>query len=682
MLATRHYSMVCHAGPLPGQTTCFYGDAPKQQQVQTVLQKAREHYRASLGEAQTKQLAALVAARFTPAMGVAEKLDVMRDELRARVRYLDDPPGLDTIQTLSASLARGAGDCVSLTIAISALAKTLFGKPGSWRIGGSQQDPFEHIWNVIDGVPLDASDPMPASREHGMARKQDLGVGAIMNKGREAIMMIALADTTGSRLGMASGNRLDLNARADQPFRARPPIEPMVAPRCGPQIVRGVQGYTDPLAWARERQKWPQDLRAGLTYGEVATIEQWLRAYGVPALTGNAAVNENYETPVTALAAIMRRFAAMGLARKEEFSAAYTRHLEMFGWSHSKGIPKASTPQSMVAWPLTRGYVAVKDKIAAAGADRWNRYVAAMAINRDLFAEAQAEMGGITPGLQDAIEDVQLEGTAVTGRWENLAGQWRWKGYDLHGRPINESEPLFPAPKFAPGVAAEAERYNGKIMRWLLQFPAFASQFEAQAARQIPRLVGKYNARQKLVYGGQPITSMPPATANALGAVFALFLNSLGVDFRTAFGDSWTAIKSEIDKLPETSAPLTATEPASEGVSGMNPYRKLVGVGAATDAAAPAASAGGDFGSVGDWANIAKLVIGTGLSVYSLTEQQKQAKRDAELKKKYIDVLSQKPATVSAPAASGGEPAGASTGSMALIGGAALLLAFMGMAKR
>jgi transglutaminase-like putative cysteine protease len=129
-----------------------------------VVDAMQRRYRQSLSVAPDDREALLElvkAVRRRQAAG-NDLLTAIRDAVRERVQYVDDPRGVDSVQSVAASLRRGAGDCVSLTIAVSALARTL--NPAAtvvWRIGGDRADPSRHIWPVIGGVPVDAADPMP-----------------------------------------------------------------------------------------------------------------------------------------------------------------------------------------------------------------------------------------------------------------------------------------------------------------------------------------------------------------------------------------------------------------------------------------------------------------------------------------------------------------------------------------
>ena len=149
----------------PGQDTCRYLPGAKEPQVEAILQRARARLRESLSN--SSEDVAAMRRMFQAVRGAAPTRELqptllaMRDELRLRVGYVDDPPGLDTVQTLAASLRRGWADCVSLTIALTAMGHTLLGAPVVWIIGGTREDPSRHIWPVIGGLHVEASDPMP-----------------------------------------------------------------------------------------------------------------------------------------------------------------------------------------------------------------------------------------------------------------------------------------------------------------------------------------------------------------------------------------------------------------------------------------------------------------------------------------------------------------------------------------
>ena len=643
-----------------GKTVCLYGSGAKSGQVAQIIERAKGHYRKSLSEPEALRFCREVSARIAGVSGLDRKLDVMRQALRSRVRYLDDPPGLDTIQSLSASLRRGAGDCVSLTIGMSVLCKQLLGKPGIWRLGGSSQDPNQHIWNVVDGVPIDASDPMPrAGEEFSMEQRKEIGVGRLQLSGRQAILAIARSDTTGKNMiaPKPSDTPLELfkpktypgfTADASLLLSELYPDEGMFTP-----LKPGVSGTTE-QAWLAAQQQWPENRRAGLTYGELSSILAFLRNYGMPSYTLKEQRNEAYETPLEALRAIMARWESMGLALKSEFAEAYRLHVTMYGWAVSKGLPKANDPvaQQAINWPgEARKMIAhsgsTKAKLRAIGAARWQRYVAAMAISRDLFAEEVEQVGGVQPGLVDTISDARLEGVAVTGQWVNLAGMWRWKGFDIDGVPLNESTPLFPAPLWAPEQAQAAEVYNGKIMRWLLGTPGVRASLDKAAPSGVSRLVEAYNARARFVRGATVKSGMPSPTGMAYGALLAQYFSLIGLDMRTLFGAAWPQVQALIDgKAPPST-------PATTGVSGMNAFAKLArqrGISGAADAVAPASTTptgGGPTGADYLQASVgwAKALTDLGLGIYATQVAKQQAEQDRKLQKSALDQLaSQKPA--------------------------------------
>lgn len=180
-----------HAGIIcglqgPGDLECEFGSAPKSAQWPTVMQHAREFYRASLqtsgseaadlnGKAYAELLPQILqrAGKNAP---LREKLAAVRDVLRSRVSYVNDPIGKDSVRQIGALVARGHGDCVSLTIAMSALANKAYGLGANWILGGDSGDEAKHIWPVIGGCVADAADPMPPlGQAHPMPKTQSVG---------------------------------------------------------------------------------------------------------------------------------------------------------------------------------------------------------------------------------------------------------------------------------------------------------------------------------------------------------------------------------------------------------------------------------------------------------------------------------------------------------------------------
>lgn len=180
-----------HAGIIcglqgPGDLECEFGTAPKSAQWPTVMQHAREFYRASLqtsgsaaadlnGKAYA-ELVPQILARAGKNATLGQKLAAVRDVLRSRVSYVNDPIGKDSVRQIGALVSRGHGDCVSLTIAMSALANKAYGLGSNWILGGDSGDEAKHIWPVIGGMTADAADPMPPmGQAHPMPRTQSVG---------------------------------------------------------------------------------------------------------------------------------------------------------------------------------------------------------------------------------------------------------------------------------------------------------------------------------------------------------------------------------------------------------------------------------------------------------------------------------------------------------------------------
>lgn len=145
----------------PGEDTCWYQPGEKEPQIAVILDRARARLRESLS-ASSRDLSALrrMVSSRDPHGDLLSNLRSMRDFLRRHAGYLDDPPGRDSVQTLARTLERGMGDCLSFTIALTAGAKAL-NLPVTWRLVGFPEDPSRHIYPVIAGVPVEASDPMP-----------------------------------------------------------------------------------------------------------------------------------------------------------------------------------------------------------------------------------------------------------------------------------------------------------------------------------------------------------------------------------------------------------------------------------------------------------------------------------------------------------------------------------------
>ena len=306
--------------------------------------------------------------------------------------------------------------------------------------------------------------------------------------------------------------------------------------------------------------RWPNDRVQGLTFGELQTIDSWLRNYLLPPCwngnnsgvkgppgatdwyasahyaslkfqpTGTAARNELGETAPQAWAKIEARWNSLQLANKDQLQHAYN------------AVRDAYKPFNHLSanWPMQKPYVDLKpqkllDHIrhwsnggVAGTLDPWFRFVAAMAIGRDLFAEKFEEIGGVQLGLQDTIADLQESGTAIKGRWEALAGRWAWKGIDLQGRPLLASAPLIPPPVFAPQDAEFTRGRNSSIWNFIADLLASASDGQVAIAQLVPVLTGQFNQLARLTL--EPEIAAPPATAKALGQLFASYYNLLGLD--------------------------------------------------------------------------------------------------------------------------------------------------------
>jgi transglutaminase-like putative cysteine protease len=180
-----------HAGIIcglqgPGDIECEFGSGPKAAQWPVVMRLARESYGASLqtSGSEAAELNARAYAEMTPEIlaragkfsGLAQKLAAIRDVLRAHVNYVNDPIGKDSVRQIGALYKRGYGDCVSLTIAMSALAQRIYGLPSRWILGGDSSDEARHIWPAISGVVADAADPMPPlGQAHPMPKTRTIG---------------------------------------------------------------------------------------------------------------------------------------------------------------------------------------------------------------------------------------------------------------------------------------------------------------------------------------------------------------------------------------------------------------------------------------------------------------------------------------------------------------------------
>lgn len=180
-----HQGIVCGLQG-PGDVECEFGDAPKAHQWPEVMRISREFYAQSLStegsEAARLNAAAYnamlpeILARAGQFSSLTQKCAAIRDVLRSHVNYVNDPMGKDSVRQIGALYSRGYGDCVSLTIAMSALAQKAYGLGSRWILGGDSSDEAKHIWPEIAGVAADAADPMPSlGRSHPMPKTRVIG---------------------------------------------------------------------------------------------------------------------------------------------------------------------------------------------------------------------------------------------------------------------------------------------------------------------------------------------------------------------------------------------------------------------------------------------------------------------------------------------------------------------------
>jgi hypothetical protein len=331
-------------------------------------------------------------------------------------------------------------------------------------------------------------------------------------------------------------------------------------------------GLVSGLGSASEVHRWPEDRKQGLTFGEVQELGSWIRNRILPPLgftdgremypesahyralwaevpafqsgtIGGAKTNELGERPAAVVEVIVDRWNALKLSTKRELVPALRFMLGGHPWSLYRAYVEISddgeitwrTSQRPQGWPPGGAVPRLRDVANAArdelGLDAWYRLWAALAIGRDLFAEEFEKVGGVQLGLQDRVEELQAEGAAVTGRWEVLAGRWVWKGWDVGGRPLLSSEPLLPAPVYAPARANETTRRNRHVWRWLFnlirqQDPAAAAQV---AGQMVPTMTANFNQLARVHRDAGEI-EQPPATVEALGELFANYWNLLGLD--------------------------------------------------------------------------------------------------------------------------------------------------------
>lgn len=301
----------------------------------------------------------------------------------------------------------------------------------------------------------------------------------------------------------------------------------------------GMSGVGEASAsWLVGVQSWPNDRSAGLTYGEIQTLNAWLRDFGVPGLTDNNARNARGMLPRDAVAHIWTKWQNLTLANRSQMAEACRMHLTMYGFD-TKRAQSAYWMGFDIRWPLSRtGQSGINSKIGGMGTDAWLRYVAAMAIGRDLFAEELAQVGGVEPGLVDSIAETQLTGEAVAGEWQNLAGVWRWKGVDVLGRPLNESTPLFAKPMTPPGEIENARVRNTQFFMKFFTYPTVAANVGPTLTSAIPSLLGAYRNVIAPRTNASPIADVP-RTIQGYAALMAALFNVLGIDIKAALGATY-----------------------------------------------------------------------------------------------------------------------------------------------
>jgi hypothetical protein len=366
-------------------------------------------------------------------------------------------------------------------------------------------------------------------------------------------------------------------------FRQGNRIEPLAAKNG----MSGV-GSFDPQTWLAEVQQWPSDRSSGLNYGEIQTINAWLRDYGVPSMDETTARNSKGNTARDAVNKIWVAWQNLTLPNRDQMQNAMRMHLTAYGFDTARG-QSAYWGGFNIGWPLVRtGAAHTKDKLNAIGQDAWLRYVAAMAIGRDLFAEEYAQVGGTQAGLYDTVAETQLEGQAVSGEWQNLAGVWRWKGYDLLNRPLNLSQPLFAAPQVPPSEVDASRARNTQFFLKFFTYPSVAAAVGPTLTSRVPALLGAYRNVIAPRSNAQPIADVP-RTVQGYAALYAALLNVVGLDIKKLLGPAYEQAMGILNNAP--------TEPASPGICPAV-YQPVVGRDGKTYPNACAAEQAGQLAAV------------------------------------------------------------------------------------
>jgi hypothetical protein len=325
-------------------------------------------------------------------------------------------------------------------------------------------------------------------------------------------------------------------------------------------------GIVSGIGNAGDVQNWPDDRKEGLTFGELQELESFMRNRLLPPLAftdsrsvypassyyreatpSTRTLNELGETPGQAAEVLVARWQSLSLSTRSELVPAMRFVLGTRQWNMLQGYVHLTDDGTLTwrtrhrpwQWPGGGSFAGfarrVRDEL---GTEAWYRIWAALAIGRDLFAERFEQVGGVRHGLQDDVTQLQETGTAVTGRWENLAGRWAWKGWDIEGRPLLTSNALLPPPAFPPSRAREVRERNGHVWRWLFglirrQDPRGAAQVAEQL---VPAMTANFN-RLARVHRDASEISPPPATVEALGELFTSYWNLLGLDLLQELAD-------------------------------------------------------------------------------------------------------------------------------------------------
>lgn len=165
----------------PGKSVCIYAPGPKAPQIEGVILPLMRSYRrnalssAPIDRRIMDRWASVTREILGDSKATLEDwFTAARAAIWADVRYNDDAPGTDTVKMPEALVYDGEGDCVSLTVALSALVDFLSDRSVlvQWRVGGSPDpaepsgfDPYRHIWPVCDKLPVEMTVHLPVGQE-------------------------------------------------------------------------------------------------------------------------------------------------------------------------------------------------------------------------------------------------------------------------------------------------------------------------------------------------------------------------------------------------------------------------------------------------------------------------------------------------------------------------------------